>query len=246
VGHHEVYVRRILTRREFLLCRAFRERRLLTSCFWRCWGTYSAAKAKKGASGYQTQAVVGIMQALVDKKVVEHKSVVLWSPPPGVEVCAFDQGRLEMFFGAMVFIQNVLDWAAYGLYEEQERHALSDKEVADKKQLYIAYNKSAAGIERTRRFLTTKKGKARQRGNGTGCARYRATPKGKASRKRGRENAGASEETGNKRRARVLQERHKKMSLLTARRQSGCRCSTCGSAGGLRCGGRKRRSSLVG
>jgi hypothetical protein len=31
-----------------------------------------------------------------------------------------------------------------------------------------------------------------------------------------------------------------------ARRQSGCRCSTCGSAGGLRCGGRKRRSSLVG
>jgi hypothetical protein len=32
----------------------------------------------------------------------------------------------------------------------------------------------------------------------------------------------------------------------TARRQSGCRCSTCGSAGGLlRCGGRKRRSSLV-
>jgi hypothetical protein len=31
----------------------------------------------------------------------------------------------------------------------------------------------------------------------------------------------------------------------TARRQSGCRCSTCGSAGGLRCGGRKRRSSLA-
>jgi hypothetical protein len=30
------------------------------------------------------------------------------------------------------------------------------------------------------------------------------------------------------------------------RRQPGCRCPTCGSAGGLRCGGRKRRSSLVG
>jgi hypothetical protein len=36
------------------------------------------------------------------------------------------------------------------------------------------------------------------------------------------------------------------ISSKTARRQSGCRCSTCGSAGGLRCGGRKRRSSLVG
>jgi hypothetical protein len=31
----------------------------------------------------------------------------------------------------------------------------------------------------------------------------------------------------------------------TARWQSGCRCSTCGSTGGLRCGVRKRRSSLV-
>jgi hypothetical protein len=36
------------------------------------------------------------------------------------------------------------------------------------------------------------------------------------------------------------------ISSKTARRQSGCKCSTCGSAGGLRCGGRKRRSSLLG
>jgi hypothetical protein len=36
------------------------------------------------------------------------------------------------------------------------------------------------------------------------------------------------------------------ISSKTARRQSGCRCSTCGCARGLRCGGRKRRSSLVG
>jgi hypothetical protein len=37
------------------------------------------------------------------------------------------------------------------------------------------------------------------------------------------------------------------VSLKTARWQSGYRCSTCGGAGGgLRCGGRKRRSSLVG
>jgi hypothetical protein len=35
------------------------------------------------------------------------------------------------------------------------------------------------------------------------------------------------------------------ISSKTARRQLGCRCSTCGSAGGLRFGGRKRRSSLV-
>jgi hypothetical protein len=36
------------------------------------------------------------------------------------------------------------------------------------------------------------------------------------------------------------------ISSKTARRQSGYRCFTCGSAGGLRCGRRKRRSSLVG
>jgi hypothetical protein len=79
---------------------------------------------------------------------------------------------------------------------------LSDKEVADKKQLHIAYNKSAAGMEITRRFLATPKGKACA---STKDARYRATPKGRASIKRGREIAGASEEAGNKR-ARVLQE----------------------------------------
>jgi hypothetical protein len=86
----------------------------------------------------------------------------------------------------------VLNWEAYGLYEEQESHVLSDKEVADKKQLHIAYNKSAAGMERTRRFRATPKGKA-------AVARHRATPKDKASTKRARENAGASEEAGNKR-----------------------------------------------
>jgi hypothetical protein len=33
------------------------------------------------------------------------------------------------------------------------------------------------------------------------------------------------------------------ISSKTARRQSGCRCSTCGSAGGLRCGGRRSTRS---
>ena len=40
--------------------------------FWRYWGTKKAAVEKEGASGYAKQTVVGIMQALVDKKVVEH------------------------------------------------------------------------------------------------------------------------------------------------------------------------------
>jgi hypothetical protein len=43
------------------------------------------------------------MQALVDKEVVEHKSVVLWRANPTETVTAFDQIRLEMFFGSMVF-----------------------------------------------------------------------------------------------------------------------------------------------
>jgi hypothetical protein len=75
------------------------------------------------------------MQALGDKTVVEHKSVVLWRAPPGVKVGAFDQGRLELFFGAMGFkperatkrqppgTDKVLNWAAHGLYEEQETGA---------------------------------------------------------------------------------------------------------------------------
>jgi hypothetical protein len=46
--------------------------------FWRYWNTLKAAGAQKGASGYAKQAVVGIMQAPVDKKIVEHKPVVLW------------------------------------------------------------------------------------------------------------------------------------------------------------------------
>jgi hypothetical protein len=43
------------------------------------------------------------MQALVDKEVVEHKSVVLWRANPTETATAFDQIRLEMFFGSMVF-----------------------------------------------------------------------------------------------------------------------------------------------
>jgi hypothetical protein len=47
--------------------------------------------------------------------------------------------------------------------------------------------------------------------------------------------------------ARELRSNKQTISSRTKRRQSGFRCSTgCGSAGGLRCGGRKRRcSSLV-
>ena len=67
--------------------------------FWRYWGTKKAAVEKEGTSGYAKQTVVGIMQALVDKKVVEHKAVVLWRAKEGEDVPAIDQIRLEMFFG---------------------------------------------------------------------------------------------------------------------------------------------------
>jgi hypothetical protein len=63
---------------------------------------------------------------LVDKEVVEHKSVVLWRAKKAQVVSAFDQIRLEMFFGSMVFTpvrteskppgtDRVLNWAPYGL-----------------------------------------------------------------------------------------------------------------------------------
>jgi hypothetical protein len=41
------------------------------------------------------------MQALVDKKVAEHRSVVLWRAKEEQVVSAFDQIRLEMFFGSV-------------------------------------------------------------------------------------------------------------------------------------------------
>jgi hypothetical protein len=86
------------------------------------------------------------MQALVDKEVVEHKSMVLWRAKKTEEVTRFTQIRLEMFFGSMVFTPDraerappgtdrVLNWATYGLYQEKSDHRLSDAEVADKKKL---------------------------------------------------------------------------------------------------------------
>jgi hypothetical protein len=108
---------------------------------------------------------------------------------------AFGQCRLEMFFGAMIFkpvrtqrqppvTDQVLNWAAYGLWEAPEAqlsHVLSDKEVADKKQLEVAadkkHNASANGKERRRRYATSTNGKAVLR-------RYATSTNGKAVRKR--------------------------------------------------------------
>jgi hypothetical protein len=99
--------------------------------FWRYWGTKKAAVGKKGASGYQKQTVVGIMQARVDKKVVEHKSVVLWRANPTETVTAFDQIRLEMFFGSMVF----------KLVRAQRKPPGTDR------VLYVAFSRNLASIE---------------------------------------------------------------------------------------------------
>ena len=49
------------------------------------------------------------MQALVDKEVVEHKSMVLWRAKKTEEVTPFNQIRLEMFFGSMVFTPDRID-----------------------------------------------------------------------------------------------------------------------------------------
>jgi hypothetical protein len=142
-------------------------------------GTLGAARDKKGASGYAKQTVVGfIMQALVDKEVVEHKSVVLWRENPTETATAFDHCRLEMFFGSMVFkpvrtqrrppgTDRVLNWAAYGLWEDQLSHVLSDKEAADKKKLQAAANRryetSEGGKETRRQYAASEGGKENQR-----------------------------------------------------------------------------------
>jgi hypothetical protein len=88
--------------------------------FWRYWNTLKAARAQKGASasGYAKQTVIGIMQALVDKEVVEHKSVVLWRAKETEKVAAFDQIRLEMFFGSMVFTPDRIE-RSNASHEEQ-------------------------------------------------------------------------------------------------------------------------------
>jgi hypothetical protein len=57
--------------------------------FWRYWSTKKAARAQMDASGYAKQTVVGIMQALVDKEVVQHKSVVLWRAKKAEKVTPF-------------------------------------------------------------------------------------------------------------------------------------------------------------
>jgi hypothetical protein len=122
--------------------------------YWRYWSTKKSVLAKT-ADGYKTQTVVGIMQALVGKGVVEHRGVVLWRAAKGEVVTAFDQCRLELFFGAMVFkpsrptrrppgTDQVLNWAAYGLWEEskkEEKHLLSEEEELDKKKLQLEYQR---------------------------------------------------------------------------------------------------------
>jgi hypothetical protein len=128
--------------------------------YWRYWDTKKAVLGNGPPGGYKTQTVVGIMQALVGKGVVEHRGVVLWRAAKGEVVSAFDQCRLELFFGAMVFqpsrqarrppgTDRVLNWAAYGLWEEskkREKHLLSEEEELEKKLLRAEYLRSSSSV----------------------------------------------------------------------------------------------------
>jgi hypothetical protein len=93
------------------------------------------------------------MQALVDaqgggSRTQVSGSLGLWRRANATEtVRAFEQCRLEMFFGAMGFkpartqppgTNQLLNWAAHGLLEDQKPHVLFDEEVADKKELRAA------------------------------------------------------------------------------------------------------------
>jgi hypothetical protein len=98
-----------------------------------------------------------------------------------------------MFFGSMVFkpvraqreppgTDRVLNWAAYGLYQDQNYHLLSDKEVADKKKLdkaasNLLYSRSPKSKETMRRYRASEVGKEIKR-------RYEASDHGKEAMRR--------------------------------------------------------------
>jgi hypothetical protein len=210
--------------------RILRAKRSIKGGFWRYWRTLGAAGDKQGASGYAKQRAVGITQALVDKEVVEHKSVVLWRENPTETATAFGQMGLEMPFGSMVFkpvrtqrhppgTDRVLNWAAYGLWEDQLSHVLSDKEVADKKKLTAAamrryratpkgkeahgryralYNASEGGKETRRQYHASEGGKETKR-------KYYASEGGKETKRKSAARQGEQGDQGTKR-ARVLLE----------------------------------------
>jgi hypothetical protein len=97
-----------------------------------------------------------------------------------------------MFFGSMVFTpvrteskppgtDRVLNWAPYGLYQEQSYHLLSAEEVADKrKREKIAANRryrgTPKGKEATRRYNASEAGKQSKR-------QYAASEAGKQSKR---------------------------------------------------------------
>jgi hypothetical protein len=130
---------------------------------------------------------------LAREKVVEHKSVVLWRAKEAEDVPAFDQIRLEMFFGSMVFTPDrkernppgtdrVLNWAAYGLWEDQNKHLLSAAEVADKKKLnkHVAnkkYEASPKGKETRKQYAGSESGKETRK-------QYAGSESGKEARRR--------------------------------------------------------------
>jgi hypothetical protein len=74
--------------------------------YWRYWGSAKAAGEKSNPMGYQTQTVIGIMQALHAQDILQYKGVVLWRASEGGKggrPDGFTQVWLETFFGAMVF-----------------------------------------------------------------------------------------------------------------------------------------------
>jgi hypothetical protein len=76
----------------------------------------------------------------------------------------------------------VLNWAAYGLWEDQNKHLLSDKEVADKKKL----SKRNSNLL----YRSTPKGKASQ---ARSQMKYEASEGGKECLARGKRKSDASE-----------------------------------------------------
>jgi hypothetical protein len=106
----------------------------------------------------------------------------------------------------------VLNWAPYGLYQEQSYHLLSAKEVADKKKLAVQRYEASEGRKENRRRRQYEASEGRKEnkrryeaseGRKENKRRYEAIDLGKENRRQ----AGVVEAAGNKR-ARELLEAH--------------------------------------
>ena len=159
--------------------------------FWRWWGTLTAAQKGEEACGYENQSLIGLMQYLVNKKVLQHKVVVLWrartawykdyAPPP-----MWQQVWLELWYGKKLLQDHlvVINSAAFGLWDgpprkpKKQRPLTHEQFLADEaryKEAQRKYNQSKKGKETRRNYQQSEECKEAHR-------QYNQSEEGKAAK----------------------------------------------------------------